>query len=56
MTELQVAALLECAEGLKDILNAADNGQAYDVPELQNAFAYLLSNLSASGVRLRGEA
>lgn len=51
----QIDALLEVAQGLKDVVNAADGNDPYNKEELADEFAPLLGELYEAGVRLRGE-
>jgi hypothetical protein len=58
LTMQQLDALLECAEALKDVVNAASGGDPYTSIELTaigNGFVDALSRLSETGVRLNGE-
>jgi hypothetical protein len=55
LTMTQLDALLECAEALKEIVNAAGNGHPYNKTELTDLFAPHLSKLSATGIQLEGE-
>lgn len=52
MTERQLKALMECAEGLKDVINA---DPPYSQTELEEVFAPLLGELYESGILLPGE-
>lgn len=54
MTPSQEAALRECAEFLKDIVNASDE-EPYDQRELFEVGLRLLNNLYETGYRLGGE-
>jgi hypothetical protein len=55
MTRKQIRALVECAEGLKDIINASDAGEPYTDEELKEAFSPLLGAAYESGVLLSNE-
>lgn len=50
----QIAALIACAEALKDIINAAEAGEPYTASELESSFSEL-NLLYDTGVRLAGE-
>jgi hypothetical protein len=54
MTPEQEAALRECAEFLKDIVNASDE-EPYNQRELFEVGLRLLNNLYETGYRLGGE-
>jgi aryl-alcohol dehydrogenase-like predicted oxidoreductase len=47
--------LREALQALKDIVNAADNGQAYTAEELQGFALDILNKAYEAGIRLDGE-
>ena len=56
MTSEQLLALIECAEFLKDLVNASDGDEPYTPDEVFEIGMKLLNDLTASGFELRGEA
>ena len=56
LTYEQVRALKECAEFLKDLVNASDGDEPYTPDEVFEIGMKLLNDLTASGFELRGEA
>ena len=56
LTYEQVRALKECAEFLKDLVNASDGDEPYTPDEVFEIGMKLLNDLTASGFKLRGEA
>ena len=56
MTSEQLLALIECAEFLKDLVNASDGDEPYTPDEVFEIGMKLLNDLTASGFELSGEA
>lgn len=54
-TDEQVLALRECAEFVKDLVNASVGDEPYTTQETFEIGMELLNNLTASGLMLRGE-
>jgi hypothetical protein len=54
-TPVQTLALAECAEFVKDLVNASANEQPYQDHEIFEIGVQLLNLLSGSGFALRGE-
>ncbi len=55
MTDSQFQALTECAEFLKDLVNASDGDEPYTAREIFEIGMKLLNDLTKSGFMLRGE-
>jgi hypothetical protein len=55
LTYEQVRALKECAEFLKDLVNASDGDEPYTTSEILELGLKLLNDLYESGFLLRGE-
>ena len=55
VTPQQLTALKECAEFIKDIVNASDGDDPYSQAEIFEIGMKLLNDLAGSGFMLRGE-
>lgn len=55
ITPQQLNALQECAEFMKDIVNASDGDDPYSQAEIFEIGMKLLNDLAGSGFMLRGE-